>query len=168
MSDTHNIELGKDQILWLNTYKTIDLKQWRFILVDNKPEWLYVGDWSPGPIKPYPSKRDGGYSQRQRNLESNRYFYWPRGEEEEESLKRDREEREAQLVEHERLMREKQERKERAKAERSAEQLIRKREYQRNYYQNHVKKPVECERCKRIYASVYSMRRHYCCVRGKV
>ena len=74
MSDTHNIELGKDQILWLNTYKTIDLKQWRFILVDNKPEWLYVGDWSPGPIKPYPSKRDGGYSQRQRNLESNIYF----------------------------------------------------------------------------------------------
>ena len=97
MSDTHNIELWKNQILLVNTYKTIDLKQWRFILVDNKPEWLYVGDWSPGPIKPYPSKRDGGYSQRQRNLESNRYFYWPRGEEEEESLKRDREEREAQL-----------------------------------------------------------------------
>ena len=41
---------------------------------------------------------------------------------EEESLQR-----EAQLVEHERLMREKQERKERAKAERSAEQLIRKK-----------------------------------------
>ena len=134
MSDTHNIELGKYQILWLNTYKTIDLKQWRSILVDNKPEWLYVGDWSPGPIKPYPSKRDGGYSQRQRNLESNRYFYWPRGEEEEESLKRDREEREAQLVEHERLMRE-------SKQER---------------------KQVDCERCKRIYASVYSMRRHNC------
>ena len=107
--------------------------------------------------------------------------------EEEESLQR-----EAQLVEHERLMRETQERKERAKAERSAEQIIRKREHQRHYYQNHVKKqvecerckriyasvysmrrhnccvPVECERCKRIYASVYSMRRHYCCVRGKV
>ena len=74
----------------------------------------------------------------------------------------------ARLAEHERLMREKQERKERAKEERSAQQLIMKREYQRNYYQNHVKKPVECERCKRIYASVYSMRRHYCCVRGKV
>ena len=28
--------------------------------------------------------------------------------------------------------------------------------------------PIECERCKGIYASVYSMRRHYCCVRGKV
>ena len=83
--------------------------------------------------------------------------------EEEESLQR-----EAQLVEHERLMREKQERKERAKAERSAEQLIRKREYQRNYYQNHVKKPVECERCKKIYAIVYSMRRHCWCVRNKV
>ena len=65
-------------------------------------------------------------------------------------------------------MSEEEERQERAKAERSAEQLIRKREYQRNYYQNHVKKPVECERCTVIYASVHSMRRHYCCVRGKV
>ena len=65
-------------------------------------------------------------------------------------------------------MREKQERKERAKAERSAEQIIRTREYQRNYNQDHVKKPVECERCKKIYSSVYSMRRHYCCVRNKV
>ena len=52
--------------------------------------------------------------------------------------------------------------------ERSADQIIRKREYQRHYYQNHVKKPVECERCKRTYASVYSMRSHYWCVRGKV
>ena len=74
----------------------------------------------------------------------------------------------ARLAEHERLMREKQERKERAKEERSAEQLIMKREYQRNYYQNHVKKPVECERCKKIYSSVDSMRRHYCCIRNRV
>ena len=65
-------------------------------------------------------------------------------------------------------MSEEEERQERAKAERSAEQIIRDKEYQRNYYQNHVKKPVECERCKRIYARVYSMRRHYCCVRNKV
>ena len=70
--------------------------------------------------------------------------------------------------EEERLMREKQERKERANEERSAQQLIMKRESQRNYYQNHVKKPVECERLKNIYASVYSMRRHYFCVRIKV
>ena len=70
--------------------------------------------------------------------------------------------------EEESLMREKQERKERAQEERSAEQLIRKRECQRNYYQNHVKKSVECERCKVIYASAHSMRRHYCCVRNKV
>ena len=84
------------------------------------------------------------------------------------SEEEERQEREAQLVEHERLMREKQESKERAKADRSVEQIIRDKAYQRNYYQNHVKKPVECERCKGIYASVYSMRRHYCCVRGKV
>ena len=77
LSETHYTELGKYQILWLNKYKTIDLKHWRSVLVDNKPEWLYVGDWSPGPTKPYPLKCDGGYSQRQRNLESNRYLYWP-------------------------------------------------------------------------------------------
>ena len=164
MSDTHNIELGKDQILWLNTYKTIDLKQWRFILVDNKPEWLYVGDWSPGPIKPYTSKRDGGYSQRQRNLESNRYFYWPRGEEEEESLKRDREEREAALVEHERLMRERKHERKPVECERC------KRIYASVYSmrRHNCRVPIECERCKGLYASVYSMRRHYCCVHGKV
>ena len=56
-------------------------------------------------------------------------------------------------------MSEEEERQERAKADRSVEQIIRDKEYQRHYYQNHVKKPVECERCKRIYASVYSMRR---------
>ena len=84
------------------------------------------------------------------------------------SEEEERQEREAQRVEIERLMRERQERQERAQADRSVEQIIRDKAYQRNYYQNHVKKPVECERCKRIYASVYSMRRHYCCVRGKV
>ena len=82
------IELGKDQILWLNTYnQTIDLNQWRRDIIDGKPEWLYVGDWTPGPIKPH-GKGDGGYAQRHRNLKSNRYFYWPRGEEEEASLKK--------------------------------------------------------------------------------
>ena len=91
-----------------------------------------------------------------------------RRREEEESLKRDREEWEARLVEHERLMGEKQERKERAKEERCAQQLIRKMEYQMNHYQNHVKKPMERERCKKIYSSVYSLRRHDCCIRNKV
>ena len=57
-------------------------------------------------------------------------------------------------------MREKQEKKERAKEERRAQQLIRKRESQMNYYQNRVKKQVECERCKKIYSSAYSLKRH--------
>ena len=70
------------------------------------------------------------------------------------SEEEERQEREAQRVEIARLMRERQERKERAEAERSAEQIIGKMEYQRHYYQNHLKKPVECERYKRIYASV--------------
>ena len=85
------IELGKDQILWLNTYnQTINLNQWCCDIIDKKPEWLYVGDWTPGPIKPH-GKGDGGYAQRHRNLKSNRYFYWPPGEEKEEILKRERE-----------------------------------------------------------------------------
>ena len=70
------------------------------------------------------------------------------------------EEREALLAEHERLTREGQEVKERAKEERRAQQLIRTREHQRNYYQKHAKKPVECERCEKMFSSVYSMRRH--------
>ena len=67
------IELGKDQILWLNTYRTINLEQWICDFIDKKPDWLYVGDWSLGPIKPH-GKGDGGYAQRHRNLKSNRYF----------------------------------------------------------------------------------------------
>ena len=47
-------------------------------------------------------------------------------------------------------MREKQEKKESAKEERLAQQLIRTRESQMNYYQNRVKKQAECERCKKI------------------
>ena len=83
-----------------------------------------------------------------------------RRREAEEIRKRDREEWEARLADHERLMREKQETKERGKEERRAQQLIRRREYQRNYYQNHIKKPVECERCKKIYSSVFALKRH--------
>ena len=68
--------LGIDQIKWLNMYRSIHLDHWRFILINDQPDWLYVGDWQPGPILAYPSYSDGGYSERQRNLESDRYFYW--------------------------------------------------------------------------------------------
>ena len=57
-------------------------------------------------------------------------------------------------------MREKQEKKGRAKEERRAQQLIRKTESQMNYYQNRVKKQVELEKSKKIYASAYSLKRH--------
>ena len=75
---------------------------------------------------------------------------------------RRRDEREARLAEYERLMQEQQENKERAKEERRAQQQIKKREYQRKYDQNHVKTQLECERCKKIYSTVYSMRRDTC------
>jgi hypothetical protein len=72
-------ELGKYQYEWLNRYNSIDLSHWRFILTHkhNKPEWVYVGEWKPGIIEPYQSNKDGGYKERQLNLERNIYHYWP-------------------------------------------------------------------------------------------
>ena len=75
--DKEHITLGQDQIKWLNKYGKIKLNQWRVIVINKNPEWLYVGEWRPGPIKPYPSRLDGGYKKRQKNLEYNRYCYWP-------------------------------------------------------------------------------------------
>ena len=133
------VEYGKYQKLWLDTYGTISLDDWRLCRVPvprsrwsyipcnngvgdemstlrdrvlngeltvadialSKPsvyqryqsiiekleaiavdenvewEWLYVGDWTPDEIEPYPSAKDGGYSTRQTNLERNVYHYWP-------------------------------------------------------------------------------------------
>jgi hypothetical protein len=73
-------ELGKYQYEWLNKYGSIDLCKWRFVLTQNDsyPEWVYVGEWVPGIIEPYPSNKDGGYKQRQSNLEKNIYHYWPK------------------------------------------------------------------------------------------
>ncbi len=59
--------LGEDQIKWLNKYRNINLEQWRYIILENQPQWLYVGNWE-----------DGDYHERQQNLERNRYYYWPR------------------------------------------------------------------------------------------
>ena len=80
------------------------------------------------------------------------------------SEEEDRQEREAQLVEHERLMRERKHERKQVECERC------KRIYASVYSmrRHNCRIPIECERCKGIYASVYSMRRHYCCVRGKV
>tara|TARA_B100001093_G_C26700334_1_gene958762 strand:+ start:900 stop:1136 length:237 start_codon:yes stop_codon:yes gene_type:complete len=72
--------LGEDQWKWLNKYHKIDLNKWRFEYINKHyahPEWYYVGDWKPGICEPYPSKLDGGYSERKSNLEKNKYYYWP-------------------------------------------------------------------------------------------
>ncbi len=74
--------LGKYQSEWLDKYKNINLDHWRLITISKRGkivenEWMYVGDWKPTDIEPYPSKKDGGYSQRQKNLENNTYYYWP-------------------------------------------------------------------------------------------
>jgi hypothetical protein len=76
MSESHLQTLGIDQIKWLNKYNTINLKHWRSFIINEKQEWLYVGNWCPGPIEPFPSICDGGYSEREKNLKYNRYFYW--------------------------------------------------------------------------------------------
>jgi hypothetical protein len=72
-----SVTLGTDQLKWLRDHGTVDLNHWRLVLADNKPDWVYVGDWRPGPMKPF-SSIDGGYLTRTRNLEKDRYFYWPK------------------------------------------------------------------------------------------
>ena len=67
-------ELGPDQIKWLNRYKCIDLCHWRYILINNHPEWLYVGEWEPSLIETHSSRNDGGYSQRQKTLKKTDIF----------------------------------------------------------------------------------------------
>lgn len=61
--------LGQYQYEWLSKYRTIDIANWRLIPIDKKPEWLYVGDWTPD--------ENGGYEKRYSNLVKNRYHYWP-------------------------------------------------------------------------------------------
>jgi len=64
------IELSDDQYNWLELYMSIDLHQWRRIFIGQSSSWMYVGDWDCIGVW-------NGYSERQRNLEENRYFYWP-------------------------------------------------------------------------------------------
>jgi hypothetical protein len=76
MSELNIKSLGIDQIKWLNKYKSINLEHWRLISINDKPDWYYVGEWKPGIVEPFPSKNDGGYSIRYKNLKNNRYYYW--------------------------------------------------------------------------------------------
>ena len=69
MSDIHIKELGEDQWKWLNKYKSINLHHWR---VQPKVGWIYVGEWEPEP-----GNMGESYSKRRKNIENNKYFYWP-------------------------------------------------------------------------------------------
>ena len=60
------VTLGIDQLKWLKEYMSINLDNWRLILINNHPEWLYVGEYRPEPNEVY---------KRQNNLETNRYYY---------------------------------------------------------------------------------------------
>ena len=74
-------ELGKYQWEWLNKNGSINLNEWRYESQNIDKgipvglEWYYVGNWSPTDIKPHPSKKDGGYEERRKNL-IDPYFYW--------------------------------------------------------------------------------------------
>lgn len=72
-----SVKLGSDQQLWLDKYGSINLSQWRMYIINNCTEWVYVGNWHPTKIKPYPSEFDGGYSIRNENIKNNKYHYWP-------------------------------------------------------------------------------------------
>ena len=79
-----DIKLGKYQNEWLLKYYKIDLSEWRCEVLLNKKthrqelEWYYVGNWTPTKIEPYPSKLDGGYGLRKKNIQTDPYFYWPK------------------------------------------------------------------------------------------
>lgn len=72
------IKLSEDQQHFLNTYHYINLKEWRLEFLHslshhaNRPTWFYVGNWRPS------NKEDEGYGLRLKNLEENRYYYWPK------------------------------------------------------------------------------------------
>ncbi len=60
-------ELFEDQWKWLNKFKSINLNHWRCIGFGNSDKhnlFMYVGE-------------DYIYSDRKKNLMSNRYYYWP-------------------------------------------------------------------------------------------
>ena len=76
-------ELGKYQEEWLFKYNKIDLSEWAVERRLNErkqliPDWYYVGNWTPTKVEPYPSKLDGGYGVREKNIQSDPYFYWPK------------------------------------------------------------------------------------------
>lgn len=74
----YKFELGEDQWKWLKKYDKINLKEWRYdVIDDSKFDWFYVGNWKPTEIQPYPSNKDGEYEERHKNLKKNRYHYWP-------------------------------------------------------------------------------------------
>ncbi len=62
-----SIKLGEDQSKWLEICMSINLHHWRYIAIDQKGHWLYVGE----------QDEDLDNRVRQRNLERNRYHYWP-------------------------------------------------------------------------------------------
>ena len=82
MDDNNIKNLGEYQWKWLNKYNSIKLSEWRYECINNKCDWFYIGNWKPTKWEPYPSKYDGGYSERRNNLENNRYFYWPNKQQE--------------------------------------------------------------------------------------
>jgi len=64
--------LGIYQIEWLNKYNQIHLVHWRMMLLEDAPEWYYVGEWQPG------KDINKSYIERKKNLISDNYYYWPK------------------------------------------------------------------------------------------
>ena len=64
-------QLSEDQMKWLNSYKSINLEQWRLETILSRsrtPKWYYIGD----------SVANGeSLIERKTNLERNKYHYWP-------------------------------------------------------------------------------------------
>jgi hypothetical protein len=69
---SESVVLGKYQMEWLNYYHKIDLTNWRRVCYEEYPEWYYVGDWVPG------KDQVQSFLEREKNLTSDKYYYWPK------------------------------------------------------------------------------------------
>jgi hypothetical protein len=65
-------DLGLYQMEWLNKYNQIHLVHWRMMCLEEGPEWYYVGVWTPG------KDINTSYTERKKNLISDKYHYWPK------------------------------------------------------------------------------------------
>lgn len=70
--------LTDDQLLWFNTFGTINLNQWRCLYLNGQMEWYYIGNWCNKVAEINSLKSiNKEFKIRDENLMLDRYYYWP-------------------------------------------------------------------------------------------